>query len=271
MDESVRLVIERARQLAEQLIEHRGHSNPPFLPEEYAPLQSVKAIMKSDLGQSSGVLLRYPDGYVIKVNANQHIVRQNFSCAHEIGHVLLDDLNLVPQVEEVAYRTFNPQANGEARAKARERLCDIAATELLMPSFVFKEYLSSFGASVHAVERLAHVFRVSITSAAMRIAEISSEPCLALLWQPLRGPKPPCLRLSWCVGPSTNAGIVRNAPVHTQVRMPSSLHRAYDENASVKSFRQFRLGNTIKRLPTESKGFGSGENRYVISLAFPSR
>ncbi len=33
----------------------------------------------------------------------------------------------------------------------------------------------------------------------------------------------------------------------------------------------FKVDNGVKRLPMEAKGFGHGETRYVISLAFPDR
>lgn len=265
-------IIERARQLVNQLVEDRGHDKPPFLPEEFARLLGIKKIVRTDLGEVSAILLKLHDGDIIKVNQNHNPARQNFSCAHEIGHTLLSELRLELNTEDIEYRTFNPQARAIARAKVRERLCDAAATELLMPELVFRKYLSGFGASAHSIEQLASTFKVSIQSAAIRIAEVSTEPCITLLWQPQPRTKSKMLRLAWRVGPGREAkGKANYMPVHAHVRYPSKLHTAYEYDSPVKSFKLFKVDNAVKRLPMESKGFGRGENRRVISLAYPER
>ena len=270
-EQATSLILERARQLVNQLVEQRGHDKPPFLPEEFARLQGVK-IERADLGKTSAVLLRFHDGYIIKLNQNHNPARQNFSCAHEIGHKLLRELKIELNTENIEYRTFNPQAHALARAKVRERLCDVAATELLMPELVFRKYLSGFGVSVHSIERLANIFRVSIRAAAWRIAEISTESCIALLWQPWLRNRSKGLRLAWRAGPGReSSGKSYYMPLHTHVRYPSTLHKAYESDRPVKSFKLFKLDTAVKRCPMESKGFGRGETRYVISLAFPGR
>ncbi len=271
-DEARGLIVERARQLVNCLIEQRGHDRPPFLPEDFARLQGIKKIVKADLGEVSAVLLRFEDGCVIKLNEKHHLVRQAFSCAHEIGHILFSELKLERYVQSIEYRTFNPQGQAQARERARERLCDVAATELLMPESVFQKYLSSFGLSIYSIERLANIFRVSSQAAAIRIAEVSTEPCIALLWQPLRRNDSRELRLKWCISKSPKSQAKgHDMPLHTLVRYPSVLHKAYKYNDSVKCYKLFKLGSIIKRLPMESKGFGLGETRYVISLAFPNK
>ena len=268
LEQATSLIAERAKQLVDQLIKDRGHDTPPFSPEEFARLQGIK-IVKADLGETSAVLLRFNDGPVIKVNQNHNLGRQNFSCAHEIGHTLLSGLKLERRIENVEYRTFNPQGEQKARTAARERLCDAAATELLMPELIFRKYLSGFGVSVHSIELLANIFRVSIRAAAWRIAEVSVEPCITLLWQLWGRSKPKGLRFMWRVGPGREPrGKANYMPVHTLVRYPSKLHRAYEHDSPVKSSKLFKVDNVIKRLPMESKGFGHGDTRRVISLAF---
>jgi len=71
LEQATSLIIERARQLVNRLVEQRGHETPPFLPEEFARLQGIKRIEKADLRGTSAVMLRFQDGYVIKVNQNQ--------------------------------------------------------------------------------------------------------------------------------------------------------------------------------------------------------
>ena len=271
LEQATSLIIERAKQLVNQLVEDRGHDKPPFLSEEFARLQGIKKIVKADLGETSAILLRFHDGYVIRVNQNHNLARQNFSCAHEIGHILFSELKLERFIQNIEYRTFNPQGEKGARAKARERLCDAVATELLMPELVFGKYLSDFGLSINSIEWLTNTFRVSIQAAAIRIAEVSPEPCIALLWRRQRT-KTKALRLAWRVGPGRKSRSKSYyMPLHTLVRYPSILHKAYQYDTPVKCHKLFKLDTTDKRLPMESKGFGRNETRYVISLAFPDR
>lgn len=270
-EQATNLIIERALHLVNQVVDERGHDKPPFAPEEFARLKGVK-IKRADLGTASAVLLRFQDGGVIKVNQKHSVARQAFSCAHEIGHILFSELKLEQYIKNIEYRTFNPPHQAELRAKARERLCDIAATELLMPELVFRKYLSGFGTSVHSIERLANIFKVSIHAAAWRIAEVSEEPCIALLWKPWLRNKSKGLRLALCVGPGRQTSVKSHyTPLHTYVRPPSALHKAYENDRAVKSFKLFKLDTSVKRCAMEAKGFGHNENRYVISLAFPNR
>lgn len=259
------LIIERSRQLLEKLINKRGHDTPPFLPEEFARLQGVKRIVKTELGKTSAVLLSFLDGVVIKVNKNHHPDRQHFSIAHEIGHLLFSELKLEHYINSIEYRTFNPQAKERTREKARERLCDIAATELLMPEQVFKKYLTDIGLSINSVEPLAHIFRTSNLTTAFRIAEVSSEPCLMLMWKPFPVNNPKGLKLKRCISSETKIKVM---PKHSRDRFPSSLGKAYESNMSVKSNKKFIINNAEHVLPMESKGFGYGEYKYVLSMAF---
>jgi Zn-dependent peptidase ImmA (M78 family) len=270
-EQATSIIIERARELVNRLIEDRGHDEPPFLSEEFARLQGIKRIVKTDLGEAGAILLRLRDGYVIKVNQKHNLARQNFSCAHEIGHILFSEAKLEPYIQSIEYRTFNPQGLQEARAKARERLCELAATELLMPESVFRKYLSNFGLSISSIEYLANIFRVSFQAAAIRIAEVSIEPCITLLWRQQRT-KSKVLRLAWRIGPGRESrGKANYMPVHTLAKSDSTLYKAYQHDSPIKSWKRFKVDNTAKRLSMESKGFGFGETRYVISLAFLNR
>ncbi len=266
-EQATNLIIERAKKLVSQLIKNRGHDRPPFLPEEFCRILGIEKIVKQELGQLSGLLLKFNDRYVIKVNKNHNSSRQKFSCAHEIGHILFSELKLGHYIYTIEYRTFNPQGRDRARLTERERLCDAAAAELLMPESIFKKYLSNFGVSVYAIERLANIFKVSVRAATRRIAEISLEPCIALIWERQRIVKG--LRLTMCVGPGIESRLkAKYVPIHTNIRYPSSLHKAYEHGGVVKCYKKFWYGTKKVPLPLESKAFGYGDNRFVVSLAY---
>ena len=258
------LIIERSRQLVEKLINKRGHDTPPFLPEEFARLQGIKNILQTNLRQTSAVLLRYADGYVIKVNKNHHPARQTFSIAHEIGHLLFSELKLERYINSIEYRTFNPQAKARTREKAIERLCDIAATELLMPEVVFKRHLEYFGISINSIEHLALIFKTSIKTTAFRIVEASDKPFVVLIWQPRLKNKPKVLRLTHCISPKE---YILVKPISNIIENFSKPYKAYEYHNVIKSRKLFLINSYTKNLVMESKGFGSADNRYVLSIA----
>lgn len=267
--ETNRKVVNYASSLVNKYIDFRGHDNPPFLTTEFLKLLGVKEIVKDNLGKTSAVLLRFPDGYIIKVNNNHHPYRQNFSCAHEIGHILLDKLGIERYTNHIQYRTFNPQKSSILRTKAKERLCDIVAVELIMPGDIFKKHLLNIGISVNAIERLSRQFMASSPAVAIRIAEVSPKPCIVLNWAP-RHNKSRSLRL---VKQINSDSLQKDGntyiPMHASVSHPSTLHTAYHTDKITKSRKLFKNGNIKKSFLLESKGFGSGETRYVISIAFP--
>jgi len=256
VENATALIIERATELVNELVKERGHEEPPFLAEELARLQGIKKIEKTDLGELSALLLRTGDGYIIKLNADHPPVRQNFSCAHEIGHTFLHELALRLSLDNDEFRGANSNTVG----RAKERLCFVAAAELLMPESVFKKYLAGFGVSVNSIERLAYTFRVSIPAAAIRIAEVSTEPCITIIWKRAQKVR--------CKGKGFMAKLNRK---DVYIGDPSALLTAYESDRSVRSFRSFEIGGIKKRCLMESTGFGRDKWRYVISLIFPER
>lgn len=266
LEQATEFMINRARDLVRELARDREWDEPPFLAKDLAALQGVKDIVHADLGESDGALLRYSDGYVIKVNVRHSQVRQNFSCAHEIGHIILDEFMQQRSSSKIDFRR---QASEIERAK--ERLCDIAAAELLMPQPIFSKYLSGFGVSIDSVKLLARVFKVSIPAAAIRMAEVSLEPCLAILWKPWRKRKSKYLRAAWALGPGRGQDKDWFFPRNTCVAKGSKLFKAYETDSTVSSFKFVDMNREKRRCYIESKGFGLNERRYVISLAFLNR
>jgi len=271
LGEASALVVGRAHELVKQLTSATQRTDPPFNAREYARLVGIKGVVEADLGEVGAALLRYSDGHVVEVNRNHHPVRQNFSIGHEVGHIILDELNLT-RVEDTDFRTFSPQTHSRARSRTLEHLCDVAASELIMPEAVFKRYLSASAVSIQSVGRLATAFGVSFQAAAIRITEVSEEACLAILWNAWPKKRRKGFRVTWCVGPGKNLSWKRRGvPLHMLASNVSALGKAYDGDETVKSRRLFQLDGSVTRVFTESKGFGRGETRYVLSLAFPQR
>lgn len=256
MEEATHFMVKRATDLVSRLVACKGREEPPFSAKHLAALQGIKQVVCADIGESDGMLVRLADGYVITVNASHHEFRQNFSCAHEIGHTFLDEL-----CRQVSLRQIDWRGGTGITEKDKERLCNIAAAELLMPAPIFSKYLLDFGLCIDSIERLARIFRVSIPAAAIRLQEINVEGCRIIRWKRWQRTKSKGFIQDW----------TRQPAGRTYVRDPSALLKVYESDDTVKSFKCFEIDNISKRCLMESKGFGRDKTRYVLSLVFPDR
>jgi len=102
--------------------------------------------------------------------------RRRFSVAHEVGHILLfdavaDDPALVQELRSASVW------------KRIERLCNICAAHLLMPTSTFRAAVDgALPPTQESVESLALQFHVSLEAAARRIPEVHPEWSL-IFWQ----------------------------------------------------------------------------------------
>ena len=103
----------------------------------------------------SGELHKVKHGYRIVCSSDQPLTRQRFTVAHELGHAILEKTGR------------NPPRKGPVV----ERVCDMLATELLMPTSVFQRLLPA-QLTISAIVDLARSFQTSMKSTAIRCAEL---------------------------------------------------------------------------------------------------
>ena len=97
--------------------------------------------------------------------------RTRFTLAHEIGHIL------IARDDSVARRTHGLEPNDV------ETLCDWIAASLLMPRNWISEYAKRETYNLSLLRLLAHKADVSMSAAAVRLAEVSNRTCVLLRWQ----------------------------------------------------------------------------------------
>lgn len=264
MAEISEFVTKQANDLTRRLLESEaiGHNVPPIFAENYAPLVGIKRVVKMDLGDLDALLLPEKDGYAIKINSKHHPLRQNFSFAHEIAHIIIDKAAYRSSPDIAEFRSVR-----EMDGKIKERLCERVAAELLMPEKLFIGYLNQWGVSINSIQRLAHTFYTSIPATARRIAELSQEPCIALYWKLVKRPRwkevKPCI--IWL------SDSQYQIPKFLSVSQNSSVFEAFQTNSTLAKFESFPLGNIEHPFYIESKGFGQKPQRYIISFVFPQR
>lgn len=111
----------------------------------------------------------------IELREDRSEQRSRFTLAHEIGHIL------IARDETVARRTH--QLEGDDI----ETLCDWIAASILMPRRWIVQFARRDRYNLSNLRLVANKANVSMSAAAVRLAEVSDRTCVLLRWQ--RSPK----------------------------------------------------------------------------------
>lgn len=138
-------------------------------------------------GVVGDVVLRYENsladdeaGHTVKVAGKTCIVinqdhapeRQRFTACHEIAHIVLG----------LPTEHSGPKAHF-ARRSQNETLCDVFASELLLPAHLLRPRVENSDIEFGAVESLAHDFLASLAATGSSFAAICDRPCAFVLAQ----------------------------------------------------------------------------------------
>ena len=176
-NDPVRVISDRARDLVRRAMD-RGWSGPPYDPLALAdlleiPLSATEEIRDAVTRSDEEGLLR------IEFNPGRPRARVRFSIAHEIGHTLFPDC-----AERVRYRAAYHELAGDDWQL--EVLCNIAASELLMPAgSLSEEQLGAF--SIEHLLDLRHRYEVSIEALLNRQVRVARTPIAMFAASPHAG------------------------------------------------------------------------------------
>ena len=124
----VSLFVSRAR----ELVKTSNMTKPPFDPFRYARILKILVEEPADM-VLDGTLRRGDDGaFIVYLKRDVSRQRKNFTLAHEIAHTFFYDAQQTKIDKNRGSERFDPE---------EERLCDLAAAELLMPFAVFRSDL----------------------------------------------------------------------------------------------------------------------------------
>lgn len=130
--------------MVRELLEKEGVKSPPIPVEKIAESLGARlAYEPSREGEEEvyGMLYRDEGQPVIGVNSTNHIYRQRFTIAHEIGHLLFHERKMYVDSPTVRYRDFK---SGLAIDKEEIEANGFAA-ELLMPRDFVEKSLQTIG------------------------------------------------------------------------------------------------------------------------------
>lgn len=254
------------REEAQKLIKALGQDSPPFLPQKFARLRKIKRIEwvnppnLAELAPTKG-------GFILRVRneigenrslndeeswARPFVGRENFSIAHEIGHTYFYDIDL-----PVPRRPLR-----DPGSIAEERLCDIFATELLMPRERFtndaQQWVQELAHPTMVLLELSKVYRATIRSVTKRAYELGlSDNTTTIRWDWMLKPNEPPdslpkLRIDWAE-PSSYPYIPKYsaAPKGSLFERASlAPHMLYEQDVSV------RIGGLKGNYTVEALGWG---------------
>ena len=210
----------------------------------------------------AGMLIPTEKSFRVLVNKKHSPVRQRFSCAHEIAHAIFDP-KLTPSMRH----------NARPAPNLLERNCENLAARLLMPDPTFGKYADFNAFSIPTIMKLARIFHTSIQATTIRLMDVTDEPSVAIFSEMSIGKTGSQLRVSW-----NYQNVRRLCKTHSYF-LPKgksiglvTANMAYKTNQFQFKEEHIDIGELRKHLAyTESKAFGYGKSRYVLSLIFPER
>ncbi len=219
----------------------------------------VTSVTASDI-PAAGMLVPTKGQFKILVNRELDLVRQRFSCAHELAHMLLNP------VEKSAMRRSPVPASNDL-----ERKCEAMAALLLMPDPTFSRLASLEEPRIRTITKLANIFLTSIQATALRFVDVIKEPCVLIVSENKYGQSDSKLRIRWSYQNTQRSDGKSQyfIPRGGTLRLASAMNA--NQSGRIESgIEDIRLGGLRVRAYAESKSFGYRRYRYVLTLVFPN-
>lgn len=157
---------------AQELIHQFNITEPPIDVKKIIADLKIR-YREEELGliDCDGSLLRNGNKAIIIVNSSVvHVSRRNFTAAHELGHYCIKGHDC----EE--YNCSKSDMESFSLANKRiETEANLFAAELLMPEQIFRKATNNMPYTFEIIERIAEMFDVSLSAAAIRYIEFTLE------------------------------------------------------------------------------------------------
>ena len=173
----------------------------PELPQLAPPVQlrplslkrNITGFVISPLDVDGKISINRDGTFTVHVNSNHPKTRRRFTWAHEIGHTFFLELECI--TSHARMRMRDQQVEYIPRGRNEEYLCNVAASEILMPFSQYASHLNRLGIGVNPLMNLSSTFKVSLHAAARRMVQLSSFKLVVVLWKhiPLRN----CFQSVW--------------------------------------------------------------------------
>ncbi len=196
--------------------------------------------------------------YLIQLNRAHPESRRRFTCAHEIGHTFLFELEDC-QSPKSRLRVQDGDLESSGRTREEEFLCNVAAAEILMPYRPFSRRARTLRPSAHSIVSLARFFGTSLWSTAHRFVEVSPVNLLVALWN--YEPKSQTYRTGWVVRP----GASRCREVF-EVDSSLPIFRTFQSQEVFRGRKWTRLGGPLHQYFVDGIKLGASGNRRILTV-----
>lgn len=241
------LFVEKARQVRRDT----KTQGPSFNPYTYAEKLGIQVEEKENMALD-GFLTSDSGQFKIVLKKKAKQQRKNFTLAHEIAHTFFYDLLTHP-----AYVATNGDFD-----PAEERLCDIAASELLMPHSMFKHDLLSNGkVTPQTLFWLVGRYNVSLQAVAHRVNTVAQELACVIWRKELDGAINVEYATPWYMRRAELCQTNKSS-VELSLRTPGQLCTARD------SYYGIKVRGLIRR-PTTTLALSDNRAMSVISIGKP--
>lgn len=164
----------RVRHAAATLIKRFAITHPEEIVLEDIAMALGILVLEDNLEGAEARLVRKEKRGIIRVRADiPEIGRKRFAIAHDIGHweshVNLSQLALCTETDLLEYSGSSPEVEANA-----------FASELLMPTVLFRPCCENAEPNMELVKTLANEFNTTLTATAVRLVEECRENCLVI-------------------------------------------------------------------------------------------
>ncbi len=245
-----------------RLIREAEIENPPFSPFVLGSRLGIRRVVFSPIGFDA-CLIPLTDGYEVQICSEHSKVRQNFSMAHEIGHVFFFEVTGKPQTARREKRIGMNEPNRE-----EEFLCDYTASELIMPSSHFFSDVHHFGPSLASIFELASRYRASLRATTIKFAEMGLWKCLFVFWRQISEGD----RSTFQLESYTRLG-GRSLSARAGISLSNEKHllATLESGQTVRGRELVRFGELEEACYIESIRIGSKSSPRVLSMVFADR
>lgn len=157
--------------LAQSLLEENGITEAPVLVTEIARARGARIFVDSLEGDLSGFLFRDSEQAVIGVNTSHSSTRQNFTIAHELGHLLLHDQEQLHVDREFRVR-LRSGVSSQGTDPAEQEANYFAASLLMPKSFIERDLEGEESLDLvddALIQSMARKYKVSPQALAIRL------------------------------------------------------------------------------------------------------
>ncbi len=156
-----------------EILSDLGIRDPKDLDIEAISLHCGALIQYKPLSGCEARIMGLDDSAIITINANSSPERKRFSGGHELGHWMRDRGTGTFECNEQMFVREWSEDNPEKRANR-------FAADLLLPAKMFRPLSKNLPITFASVEKLAAIFKMSLSATAVRLVEYGSYPAMLI-------------------------------------------------------------------------------------------